>query len=196
MLWFDLPAEWTSETLSLSLALFCAAGSKSYAFQRKAQNALGDGAQPQAKFIVLSCETLWPMMRRVFGALALPTVSYVLEVWALLTPQSLPDIKKMAFVKMAIACSLAASLPDKISVIPPGSFRHSAERTSLVEPGHQYGPGQLRTLPLFEIAVPIPNPGYSCLHGVSCVEQGSLFYDSHPPASAPLHFVQFAGTAR
>ena len=73
-----------------------------YALQRLAHNAVGACAQLRAKFRGLLCQQSFPMMRRLFDALVLPTVSYGSEVWGPFCSPTLPrDIKKMADVQIA-----------------------------------------------------------------------------------------------
>ena len=63
---------------------------------------LGACAQLQAKFKGVLCQQSFPIMRRLFDALVLPTVSCVSEVWGPSCTPSLPrDIKKMAEVQLA-----------------------------------------------------------------------------------------------
>ena len=56
--------------------IFHESGTMSYALQRLAHNAVGACAQLRAKFRGLLCQQSFPMMRRLFDALVLPTVSY------------------------------------------------------------------------------------------------------------------------
>ena len=60
--------------------IFHESGTMSYALQRLAHNAVGACAQLRAKFKGLLCQQSFPMMRRFFDALGLPTVSYGSEV--------------------------------------------------------------------------------------------------------------------
>ena len=61
--------------------IFHESGTMSYALQRLAHNAVGACAQLRAKFRGHLCQKSFPMMRRLFDALVLPTVSYGSEVW-------------------------------------------------------------------------------------------------------------------
>ena len=75
--------------------IFHESGTMSYALQRLAHNAVGACAQLRAKFRGLLCQKSFPMMRRLFDALVLPTVSYGSEVWGPFCSPTLPrDIKK------------------------------------------------------------------------------------------------------
>ena len=77
------------------------------------------------------------MMRRLFDALLLPTVSYGSEVWGPFCSPTLPrDIKKMADVQIAFFRQLCRL---KRSVTPAVIFRElsgNAMGASVVEPGH------------------------------------------------------------
>ena len=55
-------------------------GSLSPALKQLAQNAVGARAQLQTKFKRLMCDRSVPMLRRLFDALVLPTVSYGREI--------------------------------------------------------------------------------------------------------------------
>ena len=74
-----------------------------YALQRLDHNDVGACAQLRAKFRGLLCQQSFAIMRRLFDALILPTVSYGREVWGPSCSPSLPslprDIKKMAEVQ-------------------------------------------------------------------------------------------------
>ena len=61
--------------------IFHESGTMSYALQRLAHNAVGACAQLRAKFRGLLHQKSFPMIRRLFDALVLPTVSYGSEVW-------------------------------------------------------------------------------------------------------------------
>ena len=120
-------AEWTSEILSLSLGLiFHESGTMSYALQRLAHNAVGACAKLRAKFRGLLCQQSFPMMRRLFDALVLPTMSYGSEVQGPSCSPSLPrDIKKMADVQIAFFRQLCRL---KKSVTPAIILREISER--------------------------------------------------------------------
>ena len=97
--------------------VFHESGTMSYALQHLAHNAVGACAQLWAKFKGLLCQKSFPMMRRLFDALVLPTVSYGSEVWGPFCSPSSPtlprDIKKMADVQIAFfrqLCRLKRSL--------------------------------------------------------------------------------------
>jgi hypothetical protein len=66
--------------------VFHESGGLSPALKRLAQNAVGARAQLQAKFKRLVCDKSRPMMRRLFDALVVPTVSYGAEIWGTLSP--------------------------------------------------------------------------------------------------------------
>ena len=77
--------------------IFHEPGTMSYALRRLAHNAVGACAQLRAKFIGLLCQKSFPMMRHLFDALVLPTMSYGSELWGLSCSPTLPrDIKKLA----------------------------------------------------------------------------------------------------
>ena len=61
--------------------VFHESGSLSPALKRLAQNALGARAQLQTKLKRLMCDKSVPLLRRLFDALVLPTVSYGAESW-------------------------------------------------------------------------------------------------------------------
>ena len=69
--------------------IFHESGTMSYALQRLAHSAVGACAQLRAKFRGLLCQKSFPMMRRLFDALVLPTVSYGSEIWG---PLLLPNL--------------------------------------------------------------------------------------------------------
>ena len=97
-----------------------------YALQRLAHNAVGACAQLWAKFRGLLCQQSFPIMRRLFDALVLPTVSYGSEVWGPSCSPSLPrDIRKMAEVQLAFFRQLCRL---KRSVTPAIIFRELSER--------------------------------------------------------------------
>ena len=98
----------------------------SYALQRLAHNAVGACPQLWAKFRGLLCQQSFPIMRRLFDALVLPTVSCGSEVWGPSCSPSLPrDIKKMAEVQLAFFRQLCRL---KKSVTPAIIFRELSER--------------------------------------------------------------------
>ena len=92
----------------------------SYALQRLAHKAVGACAQLRAKCRGLLCQQSFPMMRRLFHALVLPTLSYGSEVWGPFCSPTLPrDIKKMADVQIAFfrqLCRLKRSVTPAIIV--------------------------------------------------------------------------------
>ena len=105
--------------------IFHESGTMSYALQRLAHNAVGACAQLRAKFRGLLCQKSFPMMRRLFDALVLPTVSYGSEVWGPFCSPTLPrDIKKMADVQIAFFRQLCRL---KRSVTPAIIFRELSE---------------------------------------------------------------------
>ena len=105
--------------------IFHESGTMSYALQRLAHNAVGACAQLRAKFRGLLCQQSFPMMRRLFDALVLPTVSYGSEVWGPFCSPTLPcDIKKMADVQIAFFRQLCRL---KRSVTPAVIFRELSE---------------------------------------------------------------------
>ena len=106
--------------------IFHESGTMSYALQRLAHNAVGASAQLRAKFRGLLCQQSFPMMRRLFDALVLSTVSYGSEVWVPSCSPSLPrDIKKMCEVHLAFFRQLCRL---KKSVTPAVIFRELSER--------------------------------------------------------------------
>ena len=105
--------------------IFHESGTMSYALQRLAHNAVGACAQLRAKFRGLFCQKSFPMMRRLFDALVLPTISYGSEVWGPFCSPTLPrDIKKMADVQIACFRQLCRL---KRSVTPAIIFRELSE---------------------------------------------------------------------
>ena len=60
----------------LAPRFFHESGTMSYALQRLAHNAVGACAQLRAKFRGLLCQKSFPMMRHLFDALVLPTISH------------------------------------------------------------------------------------------------------------------------
>ena len=106
--------------------IFHESGTMSYALQRLAHNAVGACAQLRVKFRGLLCQKSFSMMRRLFDALVLPTVSYDSEVWGPSCSPTLPhDIKKMADVQVAFFRQLCRL---KKSVTPAIIFREPSER--------------------------------------------------------------------
>ncbi|RYE04502.1 MAG: reverse transcriptase family protein [Rickettsiaceae bacterium] len=106
--------------------VFHESGSLSNALKRLAQNAVGALFQLRSKFKRLMCDTSFPMMRRLFDALVLPTVSYGSEVWGpLCSPVLPPDIKKMADIQVSFLRQLCCL---KRSVTPIIMFRELAEK--------------------------------------------------------------------
>ena len=86
----------------LHVCNFHESGTMSYALQRLAHNAVDACAQLQAQFRGHLCQKSFPMMRPLFDALVLPTVSYGSEVWGPFCSPTLPrDFKKMADVPIA-----------------------------------------------------------------------------------------------
>ena len=72
------------------------------ALRRLAQNATGACARLQAKHKGLMCDKSFPMMRRLFDALVLPTVSFGAEVWGPLCTRVLPhDLAQMAAIQVS-----------------------------------------------------------------------------------------------
>ena len=113
-----LPQSASFKYLGLS---FHESGKMSYALQRLAHNAVGACAQLRAKFRGLLCQQSFPIMRRLFDALDLPTVSYGSEVWGPSCSPSLPrDINKMAEVQLAFFRQLCRL---KKSVTPVNDFQ-------------------------------------------------------------------------
>ena len=101
--------------------IFHESGTMSYALQRLAHNAVGACDQLRAKFRWLLCQQSFPMMRRLFDALVLPTVSYGSEIWGPSCTPSLPcDIKKMADVQIAF---LRTALPPQEECHPCSHFQ-------------------------------------------------------------------------
>ena len=98
--------------------VFHESGGLSPALKRLAQNAVGARAQLQAKFRRLMCDKSVPMMRRLFDALVMPTVSYGAEIWGTLCSHPLPpDIKQMADVQVSFLrqlCCLRRSVTPAI----------------------------------------------------------------------------------
>ena len=120
-----LPQSASFKYLGLS---FHESGTMSYALQRLAHNAVGACAQLRAKFRGLLCQQSFPIMRRLFDALVLPTVSYGSEVWGPSCSPSLPlDIKKVAEVQLAFFRQLCR-LKKSTSVTPAIIFRELSER--------------------------------------------------------------------
>ena len=76
---YALPRSTTFKYLGL---IFHESGDVSPAFARLAQNGRGASARLREKIKKLMCDTSLPMMRRLFDAVVLPTVSYGSEVWA------------------------------------------------------------------------------------------------------------------
>jgi len=83
--------------------IFHESGTMSYALQRLAHNAVGACAQLRAKFRGLLCQQSFPIMRRLFDALVLPTVSYGSEVWG---PSCSSSLQGISF-KAAVSDNLA-----------------------------------------------------------------------------------------
>ena len=106
--------------------VFHESGGLSPALKRLAQNAVGARAQLQAKFRRLMCDKSVPMMRRLFDALVMPTVSYGAEIWGTLCSHPLPpDIKQMADVQVSFLRQLCRL---RRSVTPAIIFRELAEK--------------------------------------------------------------------
>ena len=128
------PRSWRvgSQTLPQScsfkyLGLVChESGSLPPALKRLAQNAVGARAWLQTKFRRLMCDKSVPMMRRLFNALVLPTVSYGSEIWGPFCSHPLPyDVKEMADVQASFLRQLCCL---KKSVTPAIMFRELAEK--------------------------------------------------------------------
>lgn len=106
--------------------VFHESGALHDAFARLAQNGKGAVARLHAKYKKLMCNKSFPMMRRLFDAVVLPTVSYGCEVWA---PASSgthgPEFKSMLNVQIAFFRQLCHL---RRSVTPPIIFREFAER--------------------------------------------------------------------
>ena len=66
--------------------IFDESGSLSPALARLAQNGKGALALLHQKFKKLMCDRSFPMMRRLFDTIVLPTVSYGCEVWVQTAP--------------------------------------------------------------------------------------------------------------
>ena len=108
--------------------VFHESGSLSNALKRLAQNAVGALFQLRSKFKRLMCDTSFPMMRRLFDALVLPTVSYGSEVWGpLCSPVLPPDIKKMADIQVSFLRQLCC-LKRSVTPINIIMFRELAEK--------------------------------------------------------------------
>ena len=72
------------------------------------------------------CDKSVPMMRRLFDALVMPTVSYGAEIWGTLCSHPLPpDIKQMADVQVSFLRQLCRL---RRSVTPAIIFRELAEK--------------------------------------------------------------------
>ena len=97
----------------------------SYALQRLARNAMGACAQLRAKFRGLFCQKSFPMMRRLFDALVLPTISYGSEVWALFAPRPYRVTSRRWLMSRWPSCGSFAAL--KRSVTPAIVFRELSD---------------------------------------------------------------------
>ncbi len=81
---------------------FPSAGTYDACFSEAAANGNGAKASLIAKFKHLLCDKSFPMMRRLFGAVVKPTVSYGCEVWgSLCSGNSQPGLKGMAGFQIA-----------------------------------------------------------------------------------------------
>ena len=106
--------------------VFHESGSMSPAFERLAHNGKGANARLQAKYKGLMCDKSFPMMRRLFDAVVLPTVSYGCEVWAPACSGTLdPGLKDMLDVQVRFFRQLCHL---RKSVTPAIIFREFAER--------------------------------------------------------------------
>ena len=106
--------------------VFHESGSMSPAFGRLAQNGKGANARLHAKYKGLICDKSFPMMRRLFDAVVLPTVSYGCEVWAPACSGTLdPGLKNMLDIQIKFFRQLCHL---RKSVTPAIIFREFAER--------------------------------------------------------------------
>ena len=106
--------------------IFDESGSLSPALARLAQNGKGATALLHQKFKKLMCDRSFPMMRRLFDTIVLPTVSYGCEVWAPDCSRALgPEIKAMQNIQINFFRQLCQL---RKSVSPPIIFREFAER--------------------------------------------------------------------
>ena len=72
------------------------------------------------------CDKSVPLLRRLFDALVLPTVSYGAEIWGTFCSHPLPtDVKQMADVRLSFRRQLCHL---KKSVTPAIIFRELAEK--------------------------------------------------------------------
>ena len=126
------PGIWESMLLPRSTSfkylglIFHESGSLSPALARLAQNGKGATALLHQKFKKLMCDRSFPMMRRLFDAIVLPTVSYGCEVWVPDCSRALgPEIKAIKNVQINFFRQLCQL---RKSVSPPIIFRGFAER--------------------------------------------------------------------
>ena len=118
-----LPKSATFKYLGL---VFHESGSMSDALARLAHNGKGAMARLTAKFAGLMCTKSFPMLRRLFDAVVLPTVSYGCEVWAPTCVGALqPEVKHMTDIQLAFFRKLGHL---RKSVAPPVIFRELPER--------------------------------------------------------------------
>ena len=115
-----------SPSFKYLVLVFHASGSLSPALRRLARNAVGARAQLQTKLKRLMCDKSVPMLRRLFDAIMLPTVSYGAEIWGTFCSHPLPtDVKQMADVQLSFLRQL---FHLNKSVTPAIIFRELAEK--------------------------------------------------------------------
>ena len=106
--------------------IFHECGNLSPALARLAQNGKGATALLHQKFKKLMCDRSFPMMRRLFDTIVLPTVSYGCEIWAPDCSRALdPEIKAMQNIQINFFRQLCHLIK---SVSPPIIVREFAER--------------------------------------------------------------------
>ena len=106
--------------------VFHESGSMADALARLAYNGKAAMARLTAKFAGLMCNQVFPMLRCLFDAVVLPSVSYGCEVWVPTCVGALkPEVKRMTDIQLAFFRNLGHL---RKSVAPLIIFRELAER--------------------------------------------------------------------